>query len=572
VRPIKAPAVFDGFLRAVDGHLVDGLGQRRLLRGVGLGSWLLAEGYMWRFGNQGPQSPREIEQFVTGLVGDEQARRFWTGYRDNFITEADIEQIAAEGMDHVRLPINARLVIEDSGVLLESGLLYIDSLIEWCRRHHLWVILDLHGAPGGQTGTNIDDSPNGEPDLFAHAHFQDLTVVLWEALAKRYQDEPVVAGYDLLNEPLPGEWQARYSTELVLLYKRITAAIRAHDVNHLIIYEGTHWATNWSIFEESWDENSMLQFHKYWSTPDRASIEQFLAVGQRLGLPIYAGEVGENNLEWLQLVFQLFEDCDISWNLWTWKKVDSFTSPCSVIAPPGWYTLVAAAEGREAAPADAQAILDRYFQALPIGRCHYRKDVLNSVMRKAPLRISAVGYGHRGPGVSYGTSGSPSPHAEFRTADAVTVVARSDQATALAWDHHGGSPRSVDQELQVVLSAADWLTYEVVTVDCGFLAVEVVLASNTSEMREPCLLVKLDGRALPAVQAGDRLEARSPSTIAAGVHIIRLLALRSGTRVSSLSIAVVRGLPNVADSSERCSIPAVGGPTATTGQGGRIVG
>ena len=102
-----------------------------------------------------------------------------------------------------------------------------------------------------------------------------------------------VMGYDLLNEPLPNEWQHTYGDELALSYD-LTAAIRAIDPDHLIMYEGSHWATNWEIFTEVWDDNSLLQFHRYWLSPDRASIAPYLETRDRLGLPIYMGEGGEN--------------------------------------------------------------------------------------------------------------------------------------------------------------------------------------------------------------------------------------------------------------------------------------
>ena len=240
------------------------------------------------------------------------------------------------GFDHVRLPINTRLVIDDDGTLLDDGLALIDRTIDWCRDESMWVVLDLHGAPGGQTGTNIDDSPNEVPELFDSPHWWGLTVRLWTALARRYRDEPVVAGYDLLNEPLPNEYQHRYADDLVALYRELTAAIREVDPDHLLIYEGMHWANNWTIFTERWDDNSMLQFHKYWSPPDRPSIQRFIDIGSRLGLPIYMGEGGENNPDWIHTAFRLFDDLEISWNFWPWKKIDTRTSPCSIVPPPGW--------------------------------------------------------------------------------------------------------------------------------------------------------------------------------------------------------------------------------------------
>ncbi|MGN6503322.1 MAG: glycoside hydrolase family 5 protein, partial [Pseudolysinimonas sp.] len=218
----RRPASFDGFVRARGTAIVDGSGRELLLRGVGLGNWMLPEGYMWRFG-PGAESPREIEALVERLLGPDAAAAFWGGFRERFITERDIERIAAAGFDHVRLPINARVIQDDAGEPIEQGYAMIDRLIEWCRAHRLWVLLDLHGAPGGQTGTNIDDSPHGKPELFMEPRYRELTLRLWRDLASRYAAETVVLGYDLLNEPLPNEWQHVYADELVELYRELTA-------------------------------------------------------------------------------------------------------------------------------------------------------------------------------------------------------------------------------------------------------------------------------------------------------------------------------------------------------------
>jgi len=453
---------FDGFVHADGGQLVDGAGRRLLLRGVGLGNWLLPEGYMWRF-DGGPQSPREIEALITDLVGPESASRFWSMFQDTFITEADISRIAAEGFDHVRLPINSRGAMDADGTLIPRGLELIDRTIEWCRAHGLWVVLDLHGAPGGQTGTNIDDSPHGRPELFENDTYRQQTIDLWRALAERYAGETVVAGYDLLNEPLPNEWQHRYPDRLVDLYRDLTTAIREVDPDHLVIYEGTHWANNWAIFTEVWDPNSMLQFHKYWSAPDRPSIEGFISTGERLGLPIYMGEGGENNLAWLQTAFQLYEDHGISWNFWPWKKIDNRTSPCSVTPPSGWAAIVAYGAGAGSRPArdKAAAVLDQLIDAMRVENCEFNHEITNAVLRRAPLRLPATGFGFRGPGISYQVNAG-TPLKGFRADDAVTVrFAAGDEPDRLPFGHMLGAEREPHETFDVVLQAGDWLTYDV---------------------------------------------------------------------------------------------------------------
>lgn len=449
-----------GFVRAQDGALVDGAGTPLLLRGVGLGGWLLPEGYMWRLG-AGAQSPRQIEALVARLVGEARAAQFWREYRAAFVTEADIARIAASGLDHVRVPINARLVQAPDGEPIDEGYALLDDVVRWSRRHGLRVLLDLHGAPGGQTGTNIDDSPHGIPELFMDARYRALTLRLWRDLATRYADEPAVLGYDLLNEPLPNEWQHRYADDLVSLYRDLTETVREVDERHLIVYEGLHWATSFTPFTQRWDDNSCLQFHKYWSAPDEASIRPYLDVSATLGLPLYMGEGGENRLDWLYTAFRLYESFGIGWNLWTWKKLDTRTSPVSVRPPALWDRFVASAQGApRLTPAEADATLAELVAGVRVEAADWQPDVLAAVTAHRPAVVPAWGYGFRGAGSSY-LVGRPVTFDALRASDAggLTWVAPGDHPDN-PFHHDAGQDRAPAEEIGVRLEAGDWLEFE----------------------------------------------------------------------------------------------------------------
>ena len=372
-----------GFVRAEGTQLADDQGPI-LLRGVGLGNWLLPEGYMWRFGDA-LASPRKIEARIEALVGADRAAEFWRRFQDGFVTEHDIALIAAQGFDHVRLPLNARMLQGDDGTFLDRGFELVDRAVRWSRAHGLRVLLDLHGAPGGQTGTNIDDSPRGMPELFMDRRYRDLTVSLWEELARRYRDEPAVLGYDLLNEPLPNEWQHRYQDELVALYRDLTDAVRAIDDRHLLMYEGSHWATNWEPLKGRFDANQALQFHRYWCAPDRTSIAPYLAARDALRTPIYMGEGGENTPAWVYAATRLYERHDIGWNFWPWKKLDTRTSPLSIRTPAGWELIAdpdAAPDGER-----AWAILDDYLTSMTADRCAVQRPVLDALFARPVLTL-----------------------------------------------------------------------------------------------------------------------------------------------------------------------------------------
>ena len=345
-------------------------------RGMGLGGWLLPEGYMWDLA--GPvDSPRRIEAMVQELVGAEAAADFWTRYRDRFVTAEDIALIAAAGFDHVRLPLNARLLLDGEG-LCAQGIAHVDDTLAWCREAGIGCVLDLHGAPGGQTGANIDDSPHRLPELFTDLDAYAQGLSLWRLLAERYAHDPTVIAYDPLNEPLP-EQHAHLVPRLAEFYRDVIAEIRAVDPHHLLSIEGWHWSTRFDGLERLWDENFCLHFHKYWSEPTTDSIRPYLDLRERLGVPLWMGESGENQESWYTEAFSLFEHHRIPWTFWTWKKLDRPTSPLVIARPERWDELARYAAGRGPAPERPGEILEQLLEHLPASRCHLRQTVLEAL-------------------------------------------------------------------------------------------------------------------------------------------------------------------------------------------------
>jgi endoglucanase len=156
-----------------------------------------------------------------------------------------------------------------------------------------------------------------------------------------------VLGYDLLNEPLPNGYEA-LNPRLEPLYRRLVAAVREVDPNHLIFLGGARWDTDFSVFGSPFDPNLAYTFHKYWNETDDASIRSFLDFRERHGVPIWLGESGENEDGWIAACIRLLERHGIGWCFWPYKKLESTRGVVSVARPTFWDEVAAYAEKRGA--------------------------------------------------------------------------------------------------------------------------------------------------------------------------------------------------------------------------------
>lgn len=336
-------------------------GKPLFLRGINLGNWLVPEGYMIGFKNA--SSPRRIDEVFRQLLGPEKTRRFWKEYRDNYITKEDIAFIKRSGLNHVRVPFNYRLfVTESEPVRLEGpGYEMLDRVVRWCREEGVYVILDMHCAPGGQSGDNIDDS-DGFPFLFFSPEDQQLTIDLWKELARRYAKEPIVIGYDLLNEPIGTYFKVQeINPYLEPLYKRITAAIRTVDTNHIVVLGGAQWNNNFSIFSPPFDRKLIYTYHKYWCDTTQAMVQEYADFMKKYNVPIWMGESGENTNAWIDAWRRLNEKNGFGWCFWPYKKMNQTSCMVNIPTTAEWDSIAAYANGplvsfkdiRDRRPADS---------------------------------------------------------------------------------------------------------------------------------------------------------------------------------------------------------------------------
>ncbi|MDF1517206.1 MAG: cellulase family glycosylhydrolase [Lutibacter sp.] len=312
------------FVKAKGTQLVDANGNSIILKGTNLGHWLVPEGYMFKM-NQ-VNAPRKIDEMLYELVGPDSLQVFWNGFLNNYITHDDIKYLKSIGSNHIRLPFHYKMFTDDLYMgERNAGFKYFDRLIDWCRQEKMYVLLDMHAAPGGQTGDNIDDS-YGYPYLFKSKSSQDLMTEIWVKIAEKYKDEPLIIGYDIVNEPIAHYFNDELpylNHQLFLLYKRIITEIRAVDTAHTIFLNGSNWSGNFEVFEEIIDDNVVYEFHKYWFEVNQGAIQQYLDFRDKHQVPIYIGETGENTDEWVNDFRILLDKHEVSWAFWPYKKMNN---------------------------------------------------------------------------------------------------------------------------------------------------------------------------------------------------------------------------------------------------------
>ena len=322
---------------------------------------------------------REFTGFVKGINLGGWLSQCRDNYNEehysSFITEKDIERVASMGADHVRLPIDYNVIQNEDGSFIERGFKHIDDCIRWCEKNGINVILDLHKA----CGFIFDDADYCQ--FFSDERLQDIFILLWEELSRRYGNRENIA-FELLNEVT----EERFTQPWNRIADRAVKAIRriAADTKIIIggIYNGSVYGM--TLLEKPYDENIVFTFHcysplafthqgAYWvdrlprdfrmtypgKTDDFNRIsktyfgndfdneydnlgeeyinEKFFEklfstaaqIGEKYNIPIYCGEYGvidiadlEGTVNWYKDINKAFVNLGIARAAWTYKEMD----------------------------------------------------------------------------------------------------------------------------------------------------------------------------------------------------------------------------------------------------------
>ena len=388
-----------GFLHQDGQQIVDGSGKSIILRGLGVGGWMVQEGYMLKTdGFAGTQFA--IRNKIEELIGKKDTDTFYKAYLKNGVTKRDIDSLKLWGFNSVRLPMHYNLYtlpIEKEKVAgqdtwLEEGFQMTDALLKWCEANEMYLILDLHAAPGGQgMDANISDYDTTKPSLWESEANKKKMVAFWLKVAERYKDKKWIGGYDLINEP---NWNfsgtnkngcdEKINAPLRALQLEITQAIRTVDKNHLVIIEGNCWGNNYNGMFPLWDKNMALSFHKYWNYNDQASIQDILNLRKEHNVPIWMGEGGENSNIWFRESISLLEKNNIGWAFWPMKKVENIAGVTSVTMNPEYRKLLEYWKngGEKPTPAVAKKALMQLAEDYKMENLEVKTDVIDAMFRQ----------------------------------------------------------------------------------------------------------------------------------------------------------------------------------------------
>ena len=351
-----------------------------LIKSIGTGNWMIQEGYMMQSTDAGIGTHTEFRTKLDQEIGEERTAEFYQDWLDNHMTKVDLDSMKAWGFNAIRPALHYKwftLPIQDEPVSgqhtwVNAGFEKLDELMEWAASNQMYVMFDMHGAPGGQgKNSNINDYDENLPSLFEDEANKDKLEALWLKLAQRYKDNPWFGGYDLINEP---NWKlgdsgndngcgTENNDELWDLHLRLTKSIRQIDPNNIIYLSGNCWGNNYNSFEahplSSYDDNTVITFHKYWNQNDQESIQWAVDMREQYNRPLWMSESGENSNQWFADAIHLFESNNIGWSWWPVKKSRT-NNIFKVTTPESYYQLLRAWENGESLSAEQtfQAVME----------------------------------------------------------------------------------------------------------------------------------------------------------------------------------------------------------------------
>lgn len=167
------------------------------IRGTNLGNWLVLE--KWMSPELFEKSGTEDETWLARKTPPEEFAALLKRHRDTYVTEEDFRQIAAFGLNAVRLPVPYH-VFGDRPPML-GCVEYVDRAFDWAEKYNLKILLDLHTVPGSQNGYD-NGALTGVCKWCKNPADVEYALTVLERLAQRYGKRRGLFGIEVLNEPI----------------------------------------------------------------------------------------------------------------------------------------------------------------------------------------------------------------------------------------------------------------------------------------------------------------------------------------------------------------------------------
>jgi glucan 1,3-beta-glucosidase len=363
--PVTAVHAADAlpFVTALGSQFADDRGEPLTLKGCNLGNYLMLES--WMFGKTLGAGPSHmfrdgvtLDKILRGRFGDEKAAHLIELYRNGWITPRDFEIIKSFGFNCVRLPFDYRLIQADEPPfnIRPDAFRWLDHAVNMAREAGVYVILDLHGTPGGQS---LEDHTGeaGQDHLWTSDEDQKRTVELWRAVAAHFKDQNVIAAYDLINEPY-GNHTEDCRPVLSRLLPQIYRAIRLTGDQHVVFFSGG-LNTGIAFYGNPHDlgmQNVAFTEHYYpglfGGTPSLESqarvLNQLFPIKhqylRRIASPYYVGEFNvvldvEDPPRLMRAYYDRFAEYGWAGTMWAYKLISAKGS----VGTDAWYMVTNAA-------------------------------------------------------------------------------------------------------------------------------------------------------------------------------------------------------------------------------------
>ncbi len=302
-----------GFLKAENGGFFTEDGVQIRLRGVNLN-----DDFFWFVKDDLDKSAScyDVYSALSERFGPYGARLLAANYAKSFVTPSDIKRIAKTGASCVRVPLRYFLLTGKENCKGDIDFENLDLIVKKCKKAGVYVILDLHSAPGFQN-TGSAAGKDTKSVLFSSAkegfEARNATVRLWSKIAEHFKDEPAIAAYDLLNRPLSrlADWENELDT-LHKLYRRIYKAIRNVDEKHTVILQAAGAPDTFPNPDKYKGENVAYGIYSHFHTTyEIQSLLNGLREYENSGIPVVVCKLrAEENL---RNSLDAMNDSGISW-------------------------------------------------------------------------------------------------------------------------------------------------------------------------------------------------------------------------------------------------------------------